>query len=141
MAEEKDWQDILITDRDITLDEAGMPYTVVNMPSITQDICHMILESGVLIDLIGERSESIWASHINLLENLVEDDVRVVPGTVVIEREGSENIWIFAESRVGELKLDINLGIINPVPEWASDPITALHLLVHNHWPGYWRNT
>ncbi len=140
MEDKQDWQDLLISDRDITLDAAGMPYTVVNKPSITQDICHMILESGVLVELIGERSESVWANHINRLETMVEDDVRIVPGTVVIEREHSEKLWIFADSMVGELELDISLGVVNPTPEWQSDPIISLHLLVHNHWPGYWRD-
>ena len=38
MTASNEWQDILITDRDITLDAAGIPEMVVLRPSITQDI-------------------------------------------------------------------------------------------------------
>lgn len=49
------YTDILITDGDITLDAGGQPVLVYDRPCIAQDILHMILESGLLVELIGER--------------------------------------------------------------------------------------
>lgn len=96
------WRDILITDRDITLDPAGMPEFVVQRPSITQDIAHMILESGILIELVGERSTIKWADNMTRLESMVEDDVRIVPGTVIIDWSNRERIYIVARSTIIE---------------------------------------
>ena len=55
MAEPK-YRDLLITDDDITLDAGGYPVLVTERACIAQDIQHMIRESGLLVDLVGERT-------------------------------------------------------------------------------------
>lgn len=103
------WQDILITDRDITLDPAGMPDYVIQRPSITQDIVHMILESGLLIELVGERSRAKWTGNMTRIEMLVEDDQRIIPGTVVINWKDPEKIWLFAQSVMGVISVPLSV--------------------------------
>ena len=108
------WQDILITDRDITLDPAGIPVYVIQRPSITQDIVHMILESGLLIELIGERSRAKWTGNMTRIEMLVEDDQRIIPGTVVIDWEDPEQMVLFAQSVMGQVSVTLSVPH-NPV--------------------------
>ena len=108
------WQDILITDRDITLDPAGIPVYVIQRPSITQDIVHMILESGLLIELIGERSKAKWTGNMTRIEMLVEDDQRIIPGTVVIDWDDPEQMVLFAQSVMGEVSVPLTVPD-NPV--------------------------
>lgn len=103
------WRDILITHRDITLDPAGIPDYVIQRPSITQDIVHMILESGLLIELVGERSRAKWTGNMTRIEMLVEDDQRIIPGTVVIDWDDPEQILLFAQSVVGEVSVTVSV--------------------------------
>ncbi|WP_067585288.1 DUF2590 family protein [Endozoicomonas ascidiicola] len=104
-----DWSDILITDRDLTLDPAGIPDYVTQRPSITQDIVHMILESGLLIELVGERSRAKWTGNMTRIEMLVEDDERIIPGTVVINWNDPEQIVLFAQSVMGEVSVTLSV--------------------------------
>lgn len=109
MSESQQWQDILITDRDITLDPAGMPDYVIQRPSITQDIVHMILESGLLIELVGERSRAKWIGNMTQIEMLVENDQRIIPGTVVIDWNDPEQMVLFAQSVMGEISVPLSV--------------------------------
>ena len=109
MTASNEWQDILITDRDITLDAAGIPEMVVQRPSITQDIVHMIMDSGLLIELVGERSESKWAGNMSKIETLEEDDTRILPGTIKIDWSNREKIYLFAESLAGDIKVEMEV--------------------------------
>ncbi len=109
MTSTNQWQDILITDRDITLDPAGIPELVISRPSITQDIVHMIMDSGLLIELVGERSHSKWAGNMSKIETLVEDDTRIIPGTIQINWSNREKIYLFAESIVGDIEVGIDV--------------------------------
>ena len=97
--------DILITDRDIALDVAGMPENVDDRASIAQDIKHMIMESGVLVDLIAERSPMKWASNMTQLETMVEDDIRIIPGSVILDRDNNDKgrIFLTANTTLGPL--------------------------------------
>lgn len=109
MTSATEWQDILITDRDITLDPAGIPEMVVQRPSITQDIVHMIMDSGLLIELVGERSQSKWAGNMSKVETLVEDDTRIKPGTIQIDWSNREKIYLFAKSVAGDVEVEVAL--------------------------------
>ena len=67
---------------DIVLDELGMPLFVWNEDSIIQDIRHMIRESGLLVQLVAERSKARREIIRQDIELMVEDDERIVPGSV-----------------------------------------------------------
>ena len=79
--------DILITADDITLDAAGMPVFTSREASIAQDIKHMIRESGLLTQMIAERDPEKREMLETRIILLVEDDRRLIPGTINFELE------------------------------------------------------
>ena len=84
---EKLYLDLLITGEDITLDSGSQPVICDNRVSIAQDIKHAILESGLATQLIAERSRILRRDIILQMVLLVEEDVRLIPGTVSIIEE------------------------------------------------------
>ena len=100
---EEKWTDILIEDRDLVLDVAGIPATTANRGSIAQDIKHMFMDTGVAVELIGERNPAKWRQNRNKMERMVEDDLRIIPGTVVIERTDTETLYITADTELGPI--------------------------------------
>ncbi|MCO1336321.1 DUF2590 family protein [Microbulbifer sp. OS29] len=89
MAEPK-YQDLLIVNNDIALDSLGVPMGISDRASVAQDIKHMIRESGLLVELVGERQSDKWALNLSRLENLVESDSRIEPGTARLSRDVGE---------------------------------------------------
>jgi hypothetical protein len=80
--------DILITGDDITLDAGGLPVPVADRDSIAQDIVHMIRETGLLVELVGNRDVRTKARNLLLLTLEVDKDERIVPGSTEIEEVG-----------------------------------------------------
>ena len=76
--------DLLITENDLVLDLSRQPLPVEDRACIAQDIGHMIRESGLLVTLVAERNRLKQRDCIQQLELLVENDVRLVPGTAKI---------------------------------------------------------
>jgi hypothetical protein len=79
-----DYVDLLIIGNDFALDASRQPVPVEDRACIAQDIAHMIRESGLLVTLVAERNRLKQRDCIQQLELLVEDDVRLVPGTARI---------------------------------------------------------
>jgi len=90
--------DLLITNDDLTLDSGGEPLLVFDRHCIEQDIKHLIRESGLIVLLIGERDAAKRADALQKLELLIEDDVRLVAGTIRITEESIERYVITAET-------------------------------------------
>ncbi len=90
--------DLLITNNDLTLDPSNQPLLVDDRASIAQDIGHMIRESGLLVTMVAERDRFRQADCIQQLELLVENDVRLVPGTVRILGEGAGKYLVTAKT-------------------------------------------
>ncbi len=90
--------DLLITDRDFTLNSGNEPVLCDNRVSIAQDCVHAIIESGLATQLVGERSPTLRADLRNQIEMLVEDDERIIPGTVRVSEESLVKLWITAET-------------------------------------------
>ncbi|HEI9768597.1 TPA: DUF2590 family protein [Morganella morganii] len=90
--------DLLITDRDFTLNSGNEPVLCDNRVSIAQDCVHAIIESGLATQLVGERSPTLRADLRNQIEMLVEDDDRIVPGTVRVNEESQVKLWITADT-------------------------------------------
>lgn len=109
---EKLYLDLLITGEDITLDSGSQPVICDNRVSIEQDIKHAILESGLATQLIAERSRILRRDIILQMVLLVEEDVRLIPGTVSIIEEKLGQLFITAETyefgRLDELELRFN---------------------------------
>lgn len=79
-----DYIDLLIANNDLVLDPSNQPLLIDDRASIAQDIAHMIRESGLLVTLVAERDPLRQRDCLQQLELRVEDDVRLVPGTVRI---------------------------------------------------------
>lgn len=90
--------DLLITERDFTLNAGAEPELCNNRVSIGQDIVHAIIESGLATRLVAERSPVLRADVITQMVLLVEDDERIIPGTVSITEESATRLWITAET-------------------------------------------
>ncbi|MFA4728025.1 DUF2590 family protein [Vibrio vulnificus] len=110
MAEYK-YQDILIENGDVVLDAGRNPILIQDRAVIAQDIKHSIIESNLAVDLIAERSPSKKADIRTKLELLVEEDTRLVPGTVRLEEPKQGTIYIFAKTiDFGDLNVEIVNG-------------------------------
>ncbi|EGR2549194.1 DUF2590 family protein [Vibrio parahaemolyticus] len=102
------YQDILIENGDVVLDAGRNPILIQDRAVIAQDIKHAIIESNLAVDLIAERSPSKKADIRTKLELLVEEDVRLVPGTVRLDEPTEGTIYVFADTMdFGELRLEI----------------------------------
>ncbi|EMF7383275.1 DUF2590 family protein [Vibrio sp. 704] len=102
------YQDILIENGDVVLDAGRNPILIQDRAVIAQDIKHAIIESNLAVDLIAERSPSKKADIRTRLELLVEEDVRLVPGTVRLDEPTEGSIYVFADTMdFGELQLEI----------------------------------
>lgn len=82
-----DYVDLLILDNDLALDLSHQPRLIDDRACIAQDIAHMIRDSGLLVVLVAERDRLKQRDCIQQLELLVEDDVRLVPGTARITQQ------------------------------------------------------
>ncbi|KMK51467.1 phage protein [[Actinobacillus] muris] len=80
--------DLWIVGEDLSLDAGGVPERCNNRLSIAQDIKHALLESGLVTLLIAERSKILRKDIILQMILLIEEDERLVPGTIeIIERD------------------------------------------------------
>lgn len=103
--------DICITDDDIALDAGGLPVPIADRDSIAQDIVHMIRETGLLVELVGNRSVREKARNLLLLTLEVDRDERIIPGTTEIEEVGPGSFNLMAETReFGSLALSLEAG-------------------------------
>ncbi|MGI1677576.1 MAG: DUF2590 family protein [Cellvibrionaceae bacterium] len=90
--------DLLITDGDLTLDAYGEPITIDQRASIAQDVKHLIIESGLLIDMLAERDSQRVRLLMNRLEEMVDDDLRIKPGTAKLIRRNNNDFFLTAET-------------------------------------------
>lgn len=105
------YQDILIENGDVVLDDGRNPVMIQDRAVIAQDIKHAIVESGYAVDLVGEKSRARREDIKTQIELLVEEDKRIVPGTVRIEEPELGKLWIFAITQdFGEMELEVLNG-------------------------------
>lgn len=84
------YSDILIEADDTAFDGYNQVRIIEDRAVILQDLVHAIRESGYLVEMIGERSESRRRLLTTKLVLLVEEDTRVVPGSVTFSTEGEQ---------------------------------------------------
>ncbi|EAP92918.1 DUF2590 family protein [Vibrio splendidus] len=107
------YQDLLIENGDVVLDAGRNPVLIQDRAVIAQDIKHAIIESNLAVELIAERSPSKKADIRTRLELLVEEDVRLVPGTVRLEEPNEGTIYIFSTTAdFGDVTFDITTSEI-----------------------------
>lgn len=94
-----DYFDLRITPAgDFTLDSGNEPVICLDLDSIGQDIRHAVIESGLATKLVAERSPTLRDDILTQIELLVEDDVRLIPGTIVVTQESMTRISITAQA-------------------------------------------
>lgn len=92
MAENK-YFDLKIDDDDLLTDDNNQAVLVFDRDSIAQDIVHMIRESGYLVAMVGQRDADQRRLLLQQIMILVEEDKRIVPGTVAISSDGTLQRW------------------------------------------------
>jgi hypothetical protein len=103
-----DYFDLLIAADGIALDEFGLPLFVEGRASIAQDIKHMIRESGYLVQMIAERNAQRVKRFMILIEDLVENDLRIQPGTAEFQRLDNDTFLLTAKTiKYGDLELSL----------------------------------
>lgn len=106
------YTDLLITGNDLTLDAAGEPLLITDRDCITQDIEHLIRDSGLLLQLIGQRDELQRADLLQRLVLMIEDDERLIPGTVSIEETELGRFFIAATTyQFGAITLEASNNV------------------------------
>lgn len=90
--------DLLVTEDDLTLDAGGNPCMVYDRDCIAQDLVHMIRESGLLVEMVADRDQHRRAENCIRLELAVEEDERIVPGSVTIEEPRPGEFFVQAET-------------------------------------------
>lgn len=90
--------DLLIADRDFSLNNGYEPNLAKNQQSIGQDIKHAIIESDLATELVAERSPTMRYDVFTKIILLVESDRRIVPGTAHIKEETAERLYLTADT-------------------------------------------
>lgn len=104
-----DYVDIRITDDDFTLDVGGEPELIYDKDCITQDVKHLIRDSGLLVEIIGQRNKAIVTNRLQQLALLVEEDERLIPGTIEITQISLDVLFIVANTyEYGQVDFKVN---------------------------------
>ena len=104
-----DYVDLLITNDDLTLDSNGEPKLIYDADCIAQDIKHLIRESGLMVEIIGQRNSIEVKYNLQKLTLLIEDDPRLVPGTVSINQIELETFYITAKTiKYGNINIEVS---------------------------------
>ncbi|MDX4587242.1 DUF2590 family protein [Klebsiella pneumoniae] len=102
--------DLLIEGDDFVLNTGSEPVLCNNRQSVGQDVVHSIIESGLATELIAERSPTLRGDIFTRMELLIEDDERLIPGTVSIAEETLSRLWVTADTYdFGPLSLRVDL--------------------------------
>lgn len=88
--------DLLITNNDLTLDGGGEPILITDRECISQDIKHLIRDSGLMVEIVGQRDDVKVQDLLLRLTLMIEDDIRLVPGTVSITETGLGDFFVTA---------------------------------------------
>ena len=101
--------DLLIIDRDFSLNNGFEPNLTKNEHSIGQDIKHSIIESGLATELVAERSPTLRYDVFTRIILLVETDRRIIPATARIREETAERLYLTADTYdFGQIGVAIN---------------------------------
>jgi hypothetical protein len=88
------YTDLFILNGDVVLDAGHNPTYLTDRNAIAQDIVHAILETGLAHLLISDRGTGVNNDTQTQIKLLVEDDVRIMPGTInVEENENKKGEW------------------------------------------------
>ena len=97
--------DLHINNGDVVLDAGLTPTYLTDRAVIAQDIVHAILDTGLAHLLVSDRGTGVTADTQIKIKLLVEDDVRIMPGTVRVEQVSTGQWWVYADT--------INFGAVS----------------------------
>lgn len=86
------YSDILMENDDIAIDRDNQAAIIEDRAVILQDLIHAIRESGYLVEMIAERGSERRGLLRNKIIDLVEEDTRIIPGSVNFTGDGEQ--WI-----------------------------------------------
>lgn len=98
------YKDLLIIGNDIVLDDGRNPLIVTNEACIAQDVVHAILESGLAVRLIAERSTTIIRDIEHQIIMLTESDLRIIPGTGAITLLNGKRLLTASTYEFGDIQ-------------------------------------
>ncbi|MDO6426240.1 DUF2590 family protein [Thalassotalea sp. 1_MG-2023] len=90
--------DLNIVESDLSLDDILSPTKLTKQQVIAQDIKHRILESGLLVRLVGLRNNNAISTILTELELIVEQDERLIPGTIELYYNSDKTIKVLADT-------------------------------------------
>lgn len=99
------YHDLLIVNGDIVIDEGRNPRLITNEACIAQDVKHAILESGLAVQLVAERSPTIIRDIEHQIILLAEHDLRIIPGTGAITHLDSSRLLTASTYEFGEFEV------------------------------------
>lgn len=103
-----DYFDLFIASDGVVLDEFGLPLTINGRASIAQDIKHMVRESGLLVEVVGERSGEKVKRNMVRIEQLIENDLRIRPGTARVIRTDVGEFYLTAKTmKYGDVEVSL----------------------------------
>ena len=106
-----DYLDLWVSEGDLALDVVDIPLTVDQRDSIAQDIKHMIIETGLMVQLVAERNPERRALSVQRIERRVDLDIRIVPGSARVTPMELESYFISATTvDYGPLSLELTAG-------------------------------
>lgn len=97
------YRDLLIDNWDVVLDAGQNPVITTDRTVIAQDIKHAILESGLVVQLVAERSPTEISDIEYQLIMLAENDLRVIPGTGKIQMVEGQRLLTANTYEFGEI--------------------------------------
>lgn len=98
------YRDLLIDNGDIVLDAGQNPVITTDRVVIAQDIKHAILESGLAVKLVAERSPTEISDVEYQIIMLAEDDLRIIPGTGRIQMVNEQRLLTANTYEFGEIE-------------------------------------
>lgn len=98
------YQDLIVKDGDVQLQSLYQGDYVNDAEVIAQDIKHRLMESGVLVEMIGERSLSVRKVISNKIIILVEKDLRIISGSTEVQLHESD-VVITANTQFGNIRV------------------------------------
>lgn len=99
--------DLKVVDGDFVLNGAGDITPITDQESIGQDLKHMLIETGLVLQMVGERSAAVRVQLENKMLIQVENDTRLKPGTArIIHANTVGQFYITAVTNdYGDLKI------------------------------------
>lgn len=91
--------DLNVVDRDLSFDEVLTPAQLTKTDVISQDIKHRLLESGLPFRLVGQRNINSIKMVLTEVELIVEQDDRLVPGTIQVFYGTDKSIKVLAQTK------------------------------------------